>query len=148
MCQPTRATTLLLNNPSPNSWLIRTIIPSSSYVRGLPDQGRALLGLDPGHFLLGSAATWSVHISWQWQKVKSSIAALAYPCVTSAQVPLTKQVIWLIPRSKSREMHSLSTTGNSKVTWAEGVVQTGDHNVTNMKKDYKFPCLPGPGMAP
>lgn len=148
MCQPTRATTLLHNNPSLNSWLIRTIIPSSSYVRGLPDQGRAFLGLDPGHFLLGSAATWSVHTSWQWQKVKSSISALACACVTSAQVPLTKQVIWLSLRSKSREMHSLSTKGNSKATRAEGVVRIGDHNVTNKKKDYEFPCLPGPGMAP
>lgn len=129
-------------------WLIRTIIFSSSCVCGLPDQGWAFLGLAPSCILFGPAATWSVFLM-HWQKVRSiSLSVLAYAYVASAQVPLTKQVIWLSSRSKCGEIHSISSGGNSsKVTWTEGVVRIGNPNVHCKRRGSKYPWPPGPGMA-
>lgn len=51
----------------------------------------------------------------QWQKVRSiSLSVLAYAYVASAQVPLTKQVIWLSSRSKRGEIHSISSGGEQQ----------------------------------
>lgn len=125
---------------------VRTSISPCSRVRGLPDLG-GLCGarLQAVFFLdqqLPRACT--SHGSDGGSGARAWLPGLCLCHVFPSPSNQTRRTIE--PKVKGWEVPPISSRGSCTAAWTERVVQIGANNIIHRRWDYKFPCLPGPGL--
>ena len=146
MCQSTHATTLPHDKPSQSCGACENEHLSVLVCPWVPDQsGLCGARLQAVFFLdqqLPRACT--SHGSDGGSGARAWLPGLCLCHICPSPTNQTRRTIE--PKVKGWEGPPISSRGSCTAAGTERVVQIGAYNIIHKRRDYKFPCLPGPGL--